>query len=89
MREFHFAGCHRRLLAPEIPPDTMHAEFQMHLCPGLSRRCEQKSSRADSSATVAPLAMLGVLEEGRLKFHPALGYNYSGERGTSKVVTHS
>jgi hypothetical protein len=30
-----------------------------------------------------------VLEGGRLKFHPALGYNYSGERGASKVVTRS
>src|SRR5436190_2809008 len=87
MPEFPFAGCHRQLLFREIRPDTMRARFQMHPCPGLSRLCERRSSRANASVPFVLRAGWSVLlEEGRLKFHPASGYNYSGERGPSKVV---
>src|SRR6266481_4298459 len=86
MREFPFAGCHRQLPFREIRPDTMRARFQMHPCPDRSRRCEQRSSRANASVPFVLLARWSVLEEERLKFHPASGYNYSGERGASKVV---
>src|SRR5207248_9469835 len=89
MREFPFVGCHRRLLFRGIRPDTMRARFQMHPCPDLSRRCERRSSIANALVTSAHLARSSVLEGGRLRFHPALGYNYSGEHGASKVVTHS
>src|SRR5947208_15829214 len=86
MREFPFAGCHRQWLFREIRPDTTRARFQMHPCQDLSRRCEQRSSRANASVPFVLLARRSVLEEGRLRFHPASGYNYSGERGASKVV---
>src|SRR6266567_6144465 len=85
MREFLFADCHKQLPFRETRRGMTRARPRMRPCPARTRRYGRRSSRVNASATRARPAGRNVVEEGRLEFHPASGYNYPGRTPASKV----
>src|SRR5260370_23165539 len=85
MREFLFADCHKQLPFRETRRGMTHARPRTRPCPARTRRYGRRLSRVNASATRARPAGRNVVEEGRLEFHPASGYNYPGRTPASKV----
>src|SRR4026209_1617241 len=80
------AGYHRLLLYPGILRDMMHATFQMRPYRDQNRQSGRRSNTISAGVNFGPQAPDKPVAQEDLRFHPALAYKYSGERGACKVV---
>src|SRR6266487_3513608 len=85
--EFPFGDYRNRSLRRENRRDTTRATSQRRLCPNRNRRCERKSSKANSPAADVLCWRRNSLAEERSKFRPTSVTNILTELASKGVTT--